>query len=306
MTLVEKVEAAVGHHTAPSGGGTGETLAQFVFAGRCSDQPGVVHAVTKFLLDQGCNIKEHQQFDDPVRQVVHLRTAFTGSPELNREGLEQDFSAIAERFGMDYEFHDPTPPRLLVMVSKSGHCLNDLIFRWRAGGLGGEIALVVSNHDDLRPMAEAAGLPYLHIPVSAETKDSAEQQLLDLVEEHRIDLVVLARYMQILSDEVCARLAGRIINIHHSFLPSFMGARPYHQAWERGVKIIGATAHYATADLDEGPIIDQDVARVSHAHTPQQMQVVGRDLERVVLSRAVRAHAESRVFLLGHRTVVFT
>ena len=305
MTLVEKAEAAVTHHAVPSGGGTGETLAQFVFAGRCSDQPGVVHAVTKFLLDQGCNIKEHQQFDDPVRQVVHLRTAFTGSPELNREGLEQDFSAIADRFGMDYEFHDPTPPRLLVMVSKSGHCLNDLIFRWRAGGLGGEIALVVSNHDDLRPMAEAAGLPYLHIPVSAETKDSAEQRLLDLVEENRIDLVVLARYMQILSDDLCRALAGRAINIHHSFLPGFKGARPYHQAYDRGVKLVGATAHYVTADLDEGPIIEQEVIRVDHTHDPRALSTVGQDAEALALSRAVRWHCQHRVVLDGTSTVVF-
>ncbi|GGG70859.1 formyltetrahydrofolate deformylase [Kocuria dechangensis] len=305
MTVVEKVEASIGIQPAPSGATTGGILSQFVFAGRCPDQPGVVHAVTKFLLDKGCNIKEHQQFDDPVRKVVHLRTAFTGSPELGREGLEQDFSAIAEQFGMSYEFHDPTPPRLLVMVSRSGHCLNDLIFRWRAGGLGGEIALVVSNHDDLRPMAEAAGLPYLHVPVTAETKDSAEQRLLALVEEHRIDLVVLARYMQILSDDLCRALEGRAINIHHSFLPGFKGARPYHQAYDRGVKLVGATAHYVTADLDEGPIIEQEVIRVDHTHDPRALSTVGQDAEALALSRAVRWHCQHRVVLDGTSTVVF-
>ncbi|MCM3689089.1 formyltetrahydrofolate deformylase [Kocuria rosea] len=305
MTLVEKVEAPVGHQAAPADAATGETRCQFVFAARCPDRPGVVHAVTKFLLDQGCNIKEHQQFDDPVRGVVHLRTAFTGSPRLTRRGLEQDFSSIAEQFGMSYSFHDPTPPRLMVMVSKSGHCLNDLIFRWRAGGLGGEIALVVSNHDDLRPMAEAAGLPYLHIPVTAETKDGAERQLLALVEEHRIDLVVLARYMQILSDDLCRALAGRAINIHHSFLPGFKGARPYHQAYARGVKLVGATAHYVTADLDEGPIIEQEVIRVDHTHDPRALATVGQDAEALALSRAVRWHCEHRVVLDGASTVVF-
>jgi formyltetrahydrofolate deformylase len=190
-------------------------------------------------------------------------------------------------------------------VSKGGHCLNDLIFRWRAGGLGGEIALVVSNHEDLRPMAEAAGLPFLHVPVSPATKEAAEQRLLELVEEHDIDLVVLARYMQILSDDLCRALAGRAINIHHSFLPGFKGARPYHQAYERGVKVIGATAHYATADLDEGPIIDQDVTRVSHRDSVPDLVRKGRDLEKVVLARAVRAHLEHKVLVYGTKTVVF-
>jgi formyltetrahydrofolate deformylase len=191
-------------------------------------------------------------------------------------------------------------------VSKFGHCLNDLIFRWRSGNLGGDIALVVSNHEDLRPMAEAAGLPFVHVPVTAATKAQSEARLLALVEEHDIDLVVLARYMQILSGAFCAFLKGRAINIHHSFLPSFKGAKPYYQAHERGVKLIGATAHYVTAELDEGPIIEQDVERVDHSRGPEDFTAVGRDVESVVLARAVRWHVEHRVLLNGRKTVVFT
>lgn len=282
-----------------------QVLTRFILAGSCPDQRGVVHAVTQFLLERGCNITEHQQFDDSVHQVVHLRTAFTGSAELTGEALARDFSDIAERFGMNYNFHDQTPPRLLIMVSKSGHCLNDLIFRWRGGNLGGDIALVVSNHEDLRPMAEAAGLPFIHIPVTQDTKDEAEQRLLNLIQEHRIDLVVLARYMQIFSDALCKELRGRAINIHHSFLPGFKGAKPYHQAYERGVKLVGATAHYVTADLDEGPIIEQEVIRVDHTYDPQALSTVGQGAEAMALSRAVRWHCEHRVTLVGSSTVVF-
>jgi formyltetrahydrofolate deformylase len=198
-----------------------------------------------------------------------------------------------------------TKPRLLVMVSKLGHCLNDLIFRWRAGTLGGEIALVVSNHDDLRPMAEAAGLPFLHVPVTPATKADAEARLLELVDLYDIDLVVLARYMQILSDDLCRALAGRAINIHHSFLPGFKGAKPYHQAYSRGVKLVGATAHYVTADLDEGPIIEQEVIRVDHTYHPQTLATVGQDAECLALARAVRWHCENRILLHGASTVVF-
>ncbi|MDQ3351774.1 MAG: formyltetrahydrofolate deformylase, partial [Actinomycetota bacterium] len=196
-------------------------------------------------------------------------------------------------------------PRALILVSKYDHCLIDLIYRWNVGELGADIALVVSNHRDLGDTVAHYGIEFAHLPVTTETKAEAEEALLDLVDRHRIDIVVLARYMQILSGGLCAQLAGRAINIHHSFLPGFKGARPYHQAWQRGVKVIGATAHYVTADLDEGPIIDQDVARVWHSHTPEQLAIIGRDIERVVLSRAVKAHAEGRVFLLGDRTAVF-
>ncbi len=195
--------------------------------------------------------------------------------------------------------------RVLVMVSKYDHCLVDLLYRWRAGELAIDIPVVVSNHPDLGDMVAGHGIAFEHVPVTAETRSEADARLMELVDRHDIDLVVLARYMQVLSEGVCLALAGRAINIHHSFLPGFKGAKPYHQAWQRGVKLIGATAHYVTPELDEGPIIDQDVARVSHAHTPEQMLIIGRDLERLVLSRAVKAHAEGRVFLLGRRTVVF-
>ncbi|TDL44781.1 formyltetrahydrofolate deformylase [Kocuria rosea] len=305
MTAVDTLPSSVQPSAAPTAAPGGRTLPQFVLTITCQDQVGIVHAVTEFLLAHGANIKEHQQFDDPVHGVVHLRTAFTGPDELRLETMEADFAAIADRFGMRYRLHDQTPPRMLVMVSKGGHCLNDLIFRWRAGGLGGEIALVVSNHEDLRPMAEAAGLPFLHVPVSPATKDAAEQRLLELVEAHDIDLVVLARYMQILSDDLCRALAGRAINIHHSFLPGFKGARPYHQAYERGVKLVGATAHYVTADLDEGPIIEQEVIRVDHSYDPRALSTVGQDAEALALSRAVRWHCEHRVLLEGTSTVVF-
>jgi formyltetrahydrofolate deformylase len=305
MTAVDTLPSSVQSSVAPTAAPGGRTLPQFVLTITCQDQVGIVHAVTEFLLVHGANIKEHQQFDDPVHGIVHLRTAFTGPDELRLETMETNFAAIADRFGMRYRLHDQTPPRMLVMVSKGGHCLNDLIFRWRAGGLGGEIALVVSNHEDLRPMAEAAGLPFLHVPVSPATKEAAEQRLLELVEEHDIDLVVLARYMQILSDDLCRALAGRAINIHHSFLPGFKGARPYHQAYERGVKLVGATAHYVTADLDEGPIIEQEVIRVDHTYDPRALSTVGQDAEALALSRAVRWHCEHRVLLEGTSTVVF-
>ncbi len=271
----------------------------------CSERPGIVQAVTSFLLAHGLNIVEHHQFDDSERQVLFLRTAFAAEHDLDLERLTAAFTRTAEQFGMSFAFHDETKPRLLVMVSKFGHCLNDLIFRWRAGTLGGDIALVVSNHPDLRPMAEAAGLPFLHVPVTAATKADAERRLLQLVEEHRIDLVVLARYMQILSDDLCRALQGRAINIHHSFLPGFKGAKPYHQAYSRGVKLVGATAHYVTAELDEGPIIEQEVIRVDHTYHPRTLSTVGQDAECLALSRAVRWHCENRILLHGHSTVVF-
>jgi formyltetrahydrofolate deformylase len=212
---------------------------------------------------------------------------------------------VADEFGMTYQMTGDQPPRVVVMVSKLGHCLNDLIFRWRAGNLGAELVAVVSNHEDLRPMAEAAGLPFVHVPVTPATKRQAEERLLELVDEHRADLVVLARYMQVLSDEACAALHGRAINIHHSFLPGFKGAKPYHQAFDRGVKLVGATAHYVTPDLDEGPIIEQEVIRIDHTFDPRALATVGQDAEALALSRAVRWHSERRVLLNGNSTVVF-
>ncbi|KRE71258.1 formyltetrahydrofolate deformylase [Arthrobacter sp. Soil762] len=290
----------------------------------CPEQPGIVRAVTAFLADRGFDIVEHQQFDDHVSGNLYLRTAFTGGDgdqvrpdpclgglgfgKLNHrdvESLTAEFAPTAHEFGMDFSIHDGRPQRLLVMVSKFGHCLNDLIFRWQAGSLGAEIAVVVSNHEDLRAMAEAAGLPFIHVPVTAGTKPEAEARLLELVAEYNADLVVLARYMQVLSNDLCTSLRGRAINIHHSFLPGFKGAKPYHQAYDRGVKLVGATAHYVTPDLDEGPIIEQEVFRVDHSLDAEALVTVGRDAESQALSRAVKWHCQHRVLLNNTRTVVF-
>jgi formyltetrahydrofolate deformylase len=271
----------------------------------CSERPGIVHAVTRFLFEHACDIVEHQQFDDAVRGQLFLRTAFVCAEDADPERLSAAFQPIAEEFGMTYQLSGDRAPRVVVMVSKLGHCLNDLIFRWRAGNLGGELVAVVSNHEDLRPMAEAAGLPFVHVPVTPATKQQAEERLLQLVDEHRADLVVLARYMQVLSDAACTALHGRAINIHHSFLPGFKGAKPYHQAFDRGVKLVGATAHYVTPDLDEGPILEQEVIRIDHTYDPRALATVGQDAEALALSRAVRWHCERRVLLNGHSTVVF-
>jgi formyltetrahydrofolate deformylase len=271
----------------------------------CPERPGIVHAVTAFLFEQGCDIVEHQQFDDSVRGSLFLRTAFVTARETSAEALSAAFEPVADEFRMTFSLTGDSRQRVLVMVSKAGHCLNDLIFRWRAGSLGAELVAVVSNHEDLRPMAEAAGLPFLHVPVAPSTKSQAEQRLLELVEEYRVDLVVLARYMQVLSDGLCRTLHGRAINIHHSFLPGFKGAKPYHQAYDRGVKLVGATAHYVTPDLDEGPIIEQEVIRIDHTFDPRSLATVGRDAEALALSRAVRWHCERRVLLNDRSTVVF-
>ena len=278
---------------------------KFVLTLSCVERAGIVQAVTTFLFERGFNIEEHQQFDDGLRQTLHLRTAFSGATDYDLQALEEEFRPIAERFEMKFNVHDETKTRVLVMVSKFGHCLNDLIFRWRGGSLGGELALVVSNHETHRAMAEAAGLPFVHIPVTAETKQDAERRLLELVDKYDIDLVVLARYMQVLSDDLCRSLEGRAINIHHSFLPGFKGARPYHQAYDRGVKLVGATAHYVTADLDEGPIIEQEVIRVDHSHGPTTLSTIGQDAEALALSRAVRWHCEHRVLIDQASTIVF-
>ncbi|MCG2621001.1 formyltetrahydrofolate deformylase [Arthrobacter sp. I2-34] len=291
---------------APARPGTGDQATGFVLTLSCPERPGIVRAVASFLADRGFDITEHQQFDDHTDGQLFLRTAFRGSPAgATTAWLTADFEPLAEEFGMSFTFHDGRPQQLLVMVSKFGHCLNDLIYRWRAGSLGAEIAVVVSNHEDLRPMAEAAGLPFVHVPVTAGTKASAERRLLELAAEYHADLVVLARYMQVLSDGLSRTLAGRAINIHHSFLPGFKGAKPYHQAHERGVKLIGATAHYVTAELDEGPIIEQEVLRVDHALDPEALATVGRDAEAQALARAVKWHCQHRVMLNRTRTVVF-
>src|SRR5499427_7303008 len=278
---------------------------RFTLTLSCRERPGIVSAVSSFLFEHGCDIVEHQQFDDAVRGQLFLRTSFACAEDTDADRLSAAFRPVADEFAMTYQVTGNQPQRVLVMVSRLGHCLNDLIFRWRAGSLGAELVAVVSNHEDLRPMAEAAGLPFCHVPVTPATKRQAEARLLELVGENRADLVVLARYMQVLSHEACAALHGRAINIHHSFLPGFKGAKPYHQAFDRGVKLVGATAHYVTHDLDEGPIIEQIVERVDHGYTPEMLIAAGRDSERRALSAAVRYAIEHRVFLNGGRTVVF-
>jgi formyltetrahydrofolate deformylase len=273
----------------------------------CAQRPGIVAAVSSFLFCRRYDIAEHQQFDDVASRSFFLRTAFVCLDEsVDIASLTEQFSSVAAEFGMTFRFNGTEQPRVIVMVSRMGHCLNDLIFRWRAGTLGGQLVAVVSNHEVLRPMAEAAGLPFVHIPVTPTTKREAETRLLALVDDLNADVVVLARYMQVLSDEACTRLRGRAINIHHSFLPGFKGAKPYHQAYDRGVKLVGATAHYVTPDLDEGPIIEQEVIRIDHSHNAARLATVGQDAEALALSRAVRWHCENRVLLHGHRTVVFS
>jgi formyltetrahydrofolate deformylase len=278
----------------------------FILTMSCPQRAGIVHAVTAFLFAHGCDIVEHQQFDDPIRGALFLRTEVLAAGDADAKQLSTAFATeVAEEFGMDFTFSDDRPQRVLVMVSREGHCLNDLIFRWRAGSLNADLVAVVSNHEDLRPMAEAASLPFFHVPVTPESKAGAEQHLLEISDEYRADVVVLARYMQVLSDNLCLKLLGRIINIHHSFLPGFKGAKPYHQAYDRGVKLIGATAHYVTPDLDEGPIIEQEVIRVDHTYDPRALATVGQDAEALALARAVRWHSERRVLLNERSTVVF-
>ncbi|WP_322996066.1 formyltetrahydrofolate deformylase [Castellaniella sp.] len=272
----------------------------------CHDRMGIVHAFSAWLLQHHGNIVHAQQFGDLDSQQFFLRVHFSLPAHCTDTELEADFLAVAERFGMQFHIHDASrKTRLLILVSRQGHCLNDLLFRVRNEQMAAEVVGVASNHLDLQPMAAAHGLPFHHLPVSADTRVAQEARLLALVKESHADLVVLARYMQILSTDLCKALEGRAINIHHSFLPSFKGARPYHQAHARGVKLIGATAHYVTQDLDEGPIIEQDIERVDHAMNPQDLSRIGSDIESVVLSRAVRWHVEHRILLNGKRTVVF-
>ncbi|MDQ6614494.1 MAG: formyltetrahydrofolate deformylase [Actinomycetota bacterium] len=271
----------------------------------CPDRPGIVASIAQGLLGIGANILENAQFSDVPTGMFCMRTRFD-APVDDAGVITRELRSRVEALHGELRIRrEDQRCRTLVMVSRYDHCLIDLLYRWRAGELPLDIPVVVSNHPDLGATVSGYGIEFEHIPVSDRTRASAEARVRRLIDEHEIQLVVLARYMQIISDDLCRELAGRMINIHHSFLPSFKGAKPYHQAWERGVKIIGATAHYVTPELDEGPIIDQDVARVAHSHTPEQMVIVGRDLERLVLSRAVKAHSEGRVFLLGRRTVVF-
>jgi formyltetrahydrofolate deformylase len=283
-------------------------MSRYVLTLTCPDRVGVVRDVASFVSAHGCSIDENHQFVDPVHDRLFMRVSFLAvGDDPGLAALQADLAPIAVRLEMACDLYDVTrPPRLLVMVSRHDHCLHDLLYRQQTAGLSGEIVLVVSNHDDLRGMVEAQGVTYLHVPVTPETKRDAEQRLLALVDEHDIDLVVLARYMQVLSPAACERLPGRIINIHHSFLPGFAGAKPYVQAFERGVKLVGATAHYVTAELDAGPIIEQEVRRVDHRETPDDLARTGRQAEREALARAVDWHCQRRVLLNGSRTIVFS
>ena len=276
---------------------------------KCPDRKGIVAAISSYLAENDASMEESSHFNDREEGIFYMRTVFREEgPELPPDDrLRADLEKIAARFQMQFRLRDASVrPRVLIAVSKFGHCLYDLVHRWRTGSLEIDIAAVVSNHDDMRSFVEWSGISYRHLPITAETKDEQERMMLQIVDELEIDLVVLARYMQILSPALCEALEGRCINIHHSFLPSFKGARPYHQAHARGVKIIGATAHYVTVDLDEGPIIEQGVHRVDHTHSPRECIEAGQAIEAQVLSRAVKWHVEDRVLLAGQKTVVFS
>ncbi|WP_168013125.1 formyltetrahydrofolate deformylase [Halomonas salinarum] len=281
---------------------------QFVLTVSCKTGTGIVSGITSYLSDRGCNIIELAQFDDKVTGRFFMRSVFSILPDASHtiDDLRSGFLDLAEKFDLEWAMHDAhRPTKVLIMVSRFDHCLVDLLYRHRKGELNIEITAVVSNHLDARPIAEREGIRFVHLPVTQDTKPEKEAELLKIVNETGTELVVLARYMQVLSDHLCEKLHGRAINIHHSFLPGFKGAKPYHQAFDRGVKLIGATAHYVTADLDEGPIIEQSVQPVNHAYYPEELVALGRDTETVALSRAVKLHAEHRVFLSGNKTIIF-
>lgn len=279
----------------------------YVLTITCPDTVGIVAAVAGYLRDQNYFVEESSHFGDRETDNFFSRTRFsTNGGAWSEDTFRNGFKNISDEFSMQWEVHDTSRlPRVVILVSKHEHCLNDLLYRYRTGALRIEIPAIVSNHDDLRSLAEWHGLPYHHVPVTTDNKADAELQLLDIIKDTQADLIVLARYMQIFSDDLCTQLAGRAINIHHSFLPGFKGANPYQQAHDRGVKLIGATAHYVTNDLDEGPIIEQVVERVDHTHDVDGMTAIGQDVEAITLARAVRYHIEHRVFLNGKRTVVF-
>lgn len=272
----------------------------------CASKRGLTARIAEFLASQGCNIRDSAQFDDEGTGRFFMRVSFRSEMEHSLEDLRAAFMPLAEEFGMEHEIFDENVKRKVVlMVSRFGHCLNDLLYRWRIGALPIDIVAVISNHLDYQKAVVNHDIPFHHIKVTKENKPHAEAQQLQIVEENDADLVVLARYMQVLSDEMCRKMSGRIINIHHSFLPSFKGANPYKQAYERGVKLIGATSHYVTADLDEGPIIEQDIVRITHAQSPEDYVSLGRDVESQVLARAIHAHVHGRVFINGNKTIVF-
>ena len=279
----------------------------YIFTGTCRAGTGVVAAVTSYLAERDCYICALEQFDDDSTNKFFMRAVFRpqdGSPSI--DDIKGSFTDVADRFQMDWNINDPKVPlKTLIMVSKYDHCLDDILYRRRKGEFNMEVTAVVSNHVDLRAMVEREGIPFIHLPITKDTKAQQEQRLMEIVDETGTELVVLARYMQILSNELSAQLSGRCINIHHSFLPGFKGAKPYHQAYERGVKVIGATAHYVTSDLDEGPIIEQILTRVNHNYKPEHLVRVGRDNESMALTKAITYHIERRVFLDGNKTVVF-
>lgn len=285
-----------------------ETQPIYILTIKAPDSVGIVAAVSGFLAENEAFITESAHYGDPYTGLFFMRTVFrsggTKFPAIDK--LRAGFALIGDRFSMDWTIHDASRrPRVVIAVSRFGHCLNDLLHSWRTGQLNVDIPAVISNHEDMRGLVEWHGIPYHYLPVTKGTKAEQEARMLDLFDESQADLLVLARYMQILSPKACERLTGRAINIHHSFLPSFKGAKPYQQAHARGVKIIGATAHYVTSDLDEGPIIEQGVERVDHTFTVESLVRTGRDIETVVLSRAVRWHAEHRIMINGHKTIVF-
>ena len=271
----------------------------------CPDRTGIVHAVSGFLLERGGNIEEAAQFNDNDTGLFFMRVRFACAAH-DETALRAQIGVLADTFAMNWRLHAAAEPmKTVIFVSKDGHCLNDLLFRWKSGHLAIDVRAIVSNHRDFYQLAASYNVPFHHIPMTAATKAQAEAKQLEIVEAEGAELVVLARYMQILSNDLCNQLAGRAINIHHSFLPSFKGAKPYYQAHDRGVKLIGATAHYVTADLDEGPIIEQDVARADHTDTVDDLTARGRDTESQVLARAVKWHSEHRVLINGHKTVIF-
>lgn len=281
-------------------------MQNYVLTVSCQSRLGIVAAISGYLAGMGCNIVDSAQFDDLSADKFFMRVSFISEQGKSFEEVSGSFQETADKFGMVYDFHDTRKPvKTLLMVSRFGHCLNDLLYRWKIGGLPIDIVGVVSNHFDYQKVVVNHDIPFHHIAVTKENKVEAEARMMDIVNETGTELVVLARYMQVLSDELSKKMSGKIINIHHSFLPSFKGANPYKQAYERGVKLIGATAHYVTADLDEGPIIEQDVARITHAQSAADYVSIGRDVEAQVLARAIHAHIHHRVFLNGNRTVVF-
>ncbi|MDH2325310.1 formyltetrahydrofolate deformylase [Cereibacter sp. SYSU M97828] len=281
-------------------------MTRHVLTVQCPSRRGIVAAISGFLAEQGCNITDSAQFDDELTGMFFCRVSFVPETGVGLPALRDGFAPVASDFDMEWAIHDGAHRmKVLLMVSNFGHCLNDLLYRWRIGALPIDIVGVVSNHMTYQKVVVNHDLPFHHIKVTKENKPEAEARLLALVEDSGAELVVLARYMQVLSDAFCEKMSGRIINIHHSFLPSFKGANPYKQAFERGVKLIGATSHYVTADLDEGPIIEQDIVRITHAQSAEDYVSLGRDVEAAVLSRAIHAHIHHRVFMSGNKTVVF-